>query len=613
MKKKKPKTKHISAKTSGNKKLWSFHEGIVRNSQKILNNRITIWFLMAVFCLAVYMYYQNIGWDTDIWWHIKYGEHYMNNFSWKIDHSDFSWTPVESEWKYVTWIGSSLLYLIFKHGSFPGLTLFQFIILLSIGLYYIFYIKHLKTTFTIVHITAFFIVLIAINLKAGDIKPEMLTIFLFTSIVFIYFYSKISIKNYFFCYPIIFLIWVNSHGGFIMGIAFISLIFLLETSNYFFIQKNDMSKKLFNKFAIFVILSYAVLIVNPYGIYYPLEILKKFFISDRSHFKSLAEYVSMWKYLFSFSQFFKITITAWTLVLIELLFLLLSAYVYWKTKFFDITVILINIIFFILGMSLLRTSIFFPIIWLFSWEYIVKKSTIRLNYSIAPLSLLLFILAVSICIFYSLRINPYNIWFESKTPSFIPDKEVEIILKNEFPGPLFNDYSTGGYIIWAIYPKYKVFIDPRFSLYVKTGVWDDYLDFLKNPNKTTLEKIVLKYPFRTAIVNHINNSKIAEVFLESPDWQLVYFEKIAAVFIHKQYLHHLAERKFQADISSNRFKHIKNPFMLNSLFQLYYTINPVDAKEIMKIYENNVSNYYIRKKRNLQAMSNILSVKQGYK
>jgi len=45
---------------------------------------------------------------------------------------------------------------------------------------------------------------------------------------------------------------------------------------------------------------------------------------------------------------------------------------------------------------------------------------------------------------------------------------------------LFNDYLIGGYLVWKLYPDYKVFIDPRLGPYNKE-VAPDYWKFVEKP------------------------------------------------------------------------------------------------------------------------------------
>ena len=48
-----------------------------------------------------------------------------------------------------------------------------------------------------------------------------------------------------------------------------------------------------------------------------------------------------------------------------------------------------------------------------------------------------------------------------------------MLAEGNWPGPLYNDYNWGGYLIWSLYPARKVFIDGRAEIYYSTGTLDD--------------------------------------------------------------------------------------------------------------------------------------------
>ena len=46
-----------------------------------------------------------------------------------------------------------------------------------------------------------------------------------------------------------------------------------------------------------------------------------------------------------------------------------------------------------------------------------------------------------------------------------PTAAVSYVLNHRLPGPLLNHYNWGGYLIWKLYPDYRVYIDGRTDLY----------------------------------------------------------------------------------------------------------------------------------------------------
>ena len=47
---------------------------------------------------------------------------------------------------------------------------------------------------------------------------------------------------------------------------------------------------------------------------------------------------------------------------------------------------------------------------------------------------------------------------------------VDYLKKNPLPGPMYNNYGFGGYLVWSRGPEQKVFIDGRGDVYERGGV-----------------------------------------------------------------------------------------------------------------------------------------------
>ena len=413
----------------------SFSEQIVN----ISNNKVVKWISLALLLISVWAYYPTSGDDYDIWWHLKYGEHFVKNLTWNIDHTQFSWTPTISDWTYNTWIGSSILYIFYWIASIPGLYILQWLIFVIIFALYKYYIKSIGDNFDINHITGLILVAIVLNLTAIFIKPELFTTLFFAITVFIYFYIKSSSKNLFFIYPILFLIWVNTHGGFIVGLFFISLTFCGEVFNSFFLKKSCLTKKLLIQFAIYFAIAYIAILINPHGITYHLNILK-FLLAEEtwSHSATIIAYFNLWKFVFPKVYAFRFINTVWSMLLLAILFLAVSVYGYRKNRHFDVTVVILNIVFFYIGMDKGRASIFFPLICLFSIFYTLKRGdAIFIKRKIAPIALLLFTFWSGNIIYHTVFYLDHRSWFGTNINELVPLKEVDFIKKNKLTVPVF--------------------------------------------------------------------------------------------------------------------------------------------------------------------------------
>jgi len=74
-----------------------------------------------------------------------------------------------------------------------------------------------------------------------------------------------------------------------------------------------------------------------------------------------------------------------------------------------------------------------------------------------------------------------------------PVGAIEYLREHPVPGPMLNEHSWGGYLIRALGPGHKVFIDGREDAYEPAGVFADYLDITRlKPNTLSLLRSLKK-------------------------------------------------------------------------------------------------------------------------
>lgn len=158
-----------------------------------------------------------------------------------------------------------------------------------------------------------------------------------------------------------------------------------------------------------------------------------------------------------------------------------------------------------------------------------------------------------------------------------------------------------------MYPKYKVFIDPRHRPYYDQ-VYPDYKGIgTKFPyDRQGLEAFTAKYPARIALIQH-KYTDIIGWFLNSPDWYLAYFDKHAAVLLHRDIRASLSAEAHAALLDPKRYKDLSNPRILKEIFTYYHFFGPDLAAVIRDYYEQNVSDLYMYKKQTLDRMDNALT------
>jgi hypothetical protein len=106
-----------------------------------------------------------------------------------------------------------------------------------------------------------------------------------------------------------------------------------------------------------------------------------------------------------------------------------------------------------------------------------------------------------------------------------PVRAVEFIRQNHLEGRMVNDYTWGGYLLWAL-PEHKVFVDGRTDIYEWTGVLRDYAAWalLQTDPRNLLEKYHVDFCLLS------REAPIAHVLPLLPDWKMIYSDDRSAIF-----------------------------------------------------------------------------------
>jgi len=533
-----------------------------------------------------------------------------------VDHSLFSWTPAFPDWRYNTWLGSTIAYLVYVAAGGFGLWFFQWIIFAGIFLFFLYFVRSVQGKLDINATALIFMTVMAEGLSLVFPKPELFTPLFFIALVSVFFSikrSRISPK-YFYVYPVMFVFWVNLHGGFIMGAGVATLLFITECLNYFFVRRNAMSAQGLVHLGCSLLLTGLACFINPYGWAYPWDTITVTFpvfqqlAGGRSLFgSSLVAYIPLWPFLLQPDKL-NWWAPGWVMILLLLLFLTASFAAFRKRGFFDLSLLSLNLFLFYFGMNTVRACIFFPTFAFFSIYYTMEKADIFLKVKRFTLISMILFLCLGAVVLIKLTETPSFNFFGTNLEETVPVKEVEVIKKWKLPPPLFNDYITGGYMMWAMYPEYKVFIDSRGKPYDMTPVWGDYSMLMANPSEENLQKMRSKYPFRVALINLLYVDTVLEMLGNAGDeWHLLFFDKNAAVLVHKSILPGLGEEALRSiNMDPSRFRDVKSPQTLSNIFLIYINWASGYGAAIRDIYSQNVSNFYRHKKEQLATMDEII-------
>ena len=171
--------------------------------------------------------------DPDLWWHLRTGQLILEH---GIPHVDpFSFTVPGVRWVTHEWLSEVFMALFYKVGGFPALILtFASIAFASLALVYA---RSVGKPYLAIFVTA---LAGASSLTAMGVRPQLLNVFMLS--LFAYLFEKIKKRRrdsrWLFLFPPLAWLWANLHGGFLVGIAFLTVVTTGEAlQQAFFPQK----------------------------------------------------------------------------------------------------------------------------------------------------------------------------------------------------------------------------------------------------------------------------------------------------------------------------------------------------------------------------------------
>jgi hypothetical protein len=472
--------------------------------------------LLAVLLVysSILYFFSFITADPDLWGHLMFGKEIW--VSKGIPDVDvYSYTAFGAEWINHEWLAEVLMWLVFNAFGSPGLLIGKMIIgLITVSAVSIISYNR-KTHFFVYGLV--FVISVFIMSPGFMIRPQLVT-FLFTSLFFlvIHFYLEKRI-NLLWALPIIMIIWVNSHGGFIIGAGVLLIVTVLEYINCI-INKKDSSH--LRSLILWMFITEACMLINPYG-FDLLVFLYKTLTLKRS--------ISEWEAVSLFDlSYIRLKIFS--------IFIILSFLINRKqNRYWEIGIIITAMLFAYLNQR--HTPLFAILAAPFLAEKIsVSMEKLGLNekvISLFPLAVLVTAIVLIIGYQLSATIDKYmkaefNIIVD---PNVYPVGSIQFLKRNNIKGNLLVPFDWGEYAIWKLYPDNNVSIDGRFDTVYPVDVINDHFNGAKSEEGWRF--LLNKYPADIILARRDQFSQRMINDL-SENWIYIYSDKISIVFLKNE-------------------------------------------------------------------------------
>jgi len=447
--------------------------------------------------------------DPDMWWHLKTGEVVWTTHA--IPVADlFSYTTNHQTSIPQEWLSQVAIYGAYKCGGFSGLMLLlcfldAALLVAGYGLCRL-YSGNAKVAFVGAMIIWFFATV------GLSMRPQMIGYLLLIAELALIQLGRTRNPRWFFCLPILFALWVNCHGSFILGIV-LGGVFLFSSLFRFqwgsLISQNwDSHRRLM--LALALILSVAALFLNPVGIrqiMYPINTMlhQPLGLGNVEEWAPLrlSDPRGVGLFVVLLCSFLLVVARRAELFLDELLLLALGTWLGGSHS-------RMIFVFGILAAPVLSRQLSA------SWDsYEVEQDRIWPNAVVLGMSMLVAFVA------FPSRQN-----LEAQLEAQSPVKAVEFIKTNHLSGPMLNDYEFGGYLIWAA-PEHPVFVDGRSDIYEWSGLlaeFENWANLQSDPN-VLLQKYKVNFCLLTP------NSPMVRVLPLLHEWKMVFSDNNAVIFV----------------------------------------------------------------------------------
>lgn len=474
---------------------------------------------LSVFLLLSFSAGKGLLADCDTGYHIRAGEFILDTFS--IPKQDiFSFLSPPLYWTAHEWLSEVIMALLHRAFGMTGVVIFFSFIIAAV--YYLL-LRGIQTYKGNIFLTLLVVLLVV---GASQIhwlaRPHIFSLFL----VVIWYYLLDSYqyrdKNHLYLLPLIMLLWVNLHGGFIAAFI-LSGIYLFYNLARLFISQGEEKADYKKKAKILGAATFACLLVsliNPYG--YHILLFPFRLTSDRILMDNVLEFLSpnfheplIFKYLL-LSAIAVLALSGKRLNLIELGLILLFTYMsLYSARYIPL--------FGIIAAPILTRQAEYMLQSEGRLAGFFKKRAERISPIDASAKGYLWPVAAVLAVIILAATGRVEYGFDEKIK---PVAAVEFLKKEHLEGNMFNSDEFGDYIIYIAYPHYKVFIDGRLDMYGSERI-KEYFKVARI--EAGLYDVLKKHNINWIIFDA--RSALSQFLIQRDDWKLIYADKVANIFL----------------------------------------------------------------------------------
>jgi hypothetical protein len=448
--------------------------------------------------------------DPDIWWHIKVGESILATHRWPTT-DPYSFTVSGQPWIAYEWLGEVVWAGVMRMGGIRGLEIFLIVlgsaVMLVLYGYATLCSKNSKAAF--VACTLLFVLANA----SFTLRPQMLGyLFLILTMICLELFRQGKRLALWFL-PIIFLLWVNTHGSFVIGLGAVLVYWLcgLKEIHWGGIEANRWSATDRRSILLVFLLCLVVLPITPYFTQlavYPFDMA----FSQPANLANVQEWQSMSFGLLGGKLFLGLLLA---FVVCQIVLRLTWRLEELALALFGIAMACIHVRF-----LLIFVPFFVPLLAKILAQWMPPYDRLKDKFALNAAMMVVLVWGLA-------HFLPSQSDIQAKIADEFPVKAVEYLKTHAVPGPMFNNYRYGGYLVWTQPPGRGDFIDGRGDVFERGGVFADYMHIsLLKPGAFA---VLNGYGIRSCLVER--DEPLATALAVLPNWKAEYSDSRSVLFV----------------------------------------------------------------------------------
>ena len=465
--------------------------------------------LAALLVAGAYVVMVQFDADGDLWWHIRTGEHLLETREWpRVD--PFSFTAAGAPWMAAEWLGDVVLALGARAGGLRGLDALTIamtaLVMLALFAFGSLRSGNSKAGFMAVAMQIGFI-------SAFSLRPQLLGILFLVLTLIVLERFRQAQSRWIWLLPPLFLVWINTHGSWIIGLGAIGAQFVTGLAN---VRIGGLSTRRWtgperNRLLVVLLLCIAMTAITPYGLglaLYPFTVASTLPIS----LAYIAEWQSM-PFDSGLGKMFLATLMGFSVL--QVAFQYSWRIDEWLTFLFATAMACLHVRF-----ILLFVPFFTPLLAtaLARWMSDYREDRDHPGLNGAIIAVIALVLLASF---------PSEATLQAAVAKKFPVKALEFIRAHPTPGRLLNSYNFGGYLLWS--KRQPVFIDGRSELYEATGVLGDYAKMIGAGPKAL--KTLETYGIESCLLEP--RDPLAGLLAQQPDWERADQDDASALYVKR--------------------------------------------------------------------------------